>query len=157
MDNSGNIRVFCRCRPPRKEELASGYSTVVDFGAAKDGELAMLTGGSTKKIFRFDRVYTPNDDQGTDHHDKFCSILKYHVCTSFFIQACIMLIMQIWNNFLIIDLINNAIILFMLPPLLINDKLLPYNSNSNLFCFLHSKFSYKLLWISSYYWTINFL
>ena len=50
----------------------SGYATIVDFNAAKDGELAILTGGSTKKIFKFDRVYTPNDDQGINHNDKIC-------------------------------------------------------------------------------------
>lgn len=37
----------------------------MDFDAAKDGELGILTGGSTKKNFKFDRVYTPKDDQGT--------------------------------------------------------------------------------------------
>ncbi|KAL5556600.1 hypothetical protein UlMin_038836 [Ulmus minor] len=59
----GNIRVFCRCRPLHKEELAAGCSTVVDFDTAKDGCLGILTTGSTKKSFKFDRVYTPNDDQ----------------------------------------------------------------------------------------------
>lgn len=37
---------------------------VVDFDTAKDGELGILSGGSTKKSFKFDRVYTPKDDQG---------------------------------------------------------------------------------------------
>lgn len=37
---------------------------MVDFDAAKDGELGILSNGSTKKTFRFDRVYTPKDDQG---------------------------------------------------------------------------------------------
>ncbi|XP_059460416.1 kinesin-like protein KIN-14R isoform X1 [Corylus avellana] len=59
----GNIRVFCRCRPLRKDEISAGNATIIDFEAAKDGELGILTGGSTKKIFRFDRVYTPKDDQ----------------------------------------------------------------------------------------------
>lgn len=54
----------------------SGYATIVDFHAAKDGELAMLTGGSIKKIFKFDRVYTPNDDQGIVHYDKLCKFLQ---------------------------------------------------------------------------------
>ncbi|CAK7347285.1 unnamed protein product [Dovyalis caffra] len=60
----GNIRVFCRCRPLSKEEVSTGYQTVVDFSAAKDGDLAVIASGSTKKIFKFDRVYTPKDDQG---------------------------------------------------------------------------------------------
>ncbi|KAK7273162.1 hypothetical protein RIF29_14210 [Crotalaria pallida] len=59
----GNIRVFCRCRPLNKVETSSGCSTVVDFDAAKDGCLGIFTNGSTKKSFRFDRVYTPKDDQ----------------------------------------------------------------------------------------------
>lgn len=61
---SGNIRVFCRCRPFRKEELSAGSATVVDLDSAKDGDLGILTGGSTRKNFKFDRVYTPKDDQG---------------------------------------------------------------------------------------------
>ena len=61
---TGNIRVFCRCRPLRKEEISAGYPMVTDFDAAKDGELGVFAGGSTKKIFKFDRVYTPKDDQG---------------------------------------------------------------------------------------------
>ncbi|KAE9451838.1 hypothetical protein C3L33_16261, partial [Rhododendron williamsianum] len=44
-------------------EVAAGHATVVDFDAAKDGELGILTGRSTKKKFSFDRVYTPKDDQ----------------------------------------------------------------------------------------------
>ena len=61
---SGSIRVFCRCRPLNKGELASGCTTMVDFDAAKDGSLGILTNASTKKSFKFDRVYTPKDGQG---------------------------------------------------------------------------------------------
>lgn len=60
---SGNIRVFCRCRPLSKGEISAGCTTVVDFDAAKDGCLGILSGGSTKKSFKFDRVYSPKDDQ----------------------------------------------------------------------------------------------
>lgn len=56
--------MFCRCRPLNKEEASAGHAMVVDFSAAKDGELGILTGGSTKKIFKFDRVYSPRDEQG---------------------------------------------------------------------------------------------
>lgn len=56
--------MFCRCRPLSKEEVAAGCGTVVDFTAAKDGELALLASGSAKRVFKFDRVYTPKDDQG---------------------------------------------------------------------------------------------
>ncbi|XP_020217268.1 kinesin-like protein KIN-14R isoform X2 [Cajanus cajan] len=80
----GNIRVFCRCRPLNKAEISAGYNTVVDFDAAKDGSLGILTGGSTKKPFRFDRVYTPNDDQVdvfADASSMVISVLDgYNVC-----------------------------------------------------------------------------
>ncbi|KAK4480130.1 hypothetical protein RD792_013187 [Penstemon davidsonii] len=59
----GNIRVFCRCRPLSKPEVIAKCSLVVDFDAAKDGELGILNSGSTKKTFKFDRVYSPKDDQ----------------------------------------------------------------------------------------------
>ncbi|PIN20753.1 Kinesin (KAR3 subfamily) [Handroanthus impetiginosus] len=59
----GNIRVFCRCRPLSKSEVKAGCASVIDFDAAKDGELGLLSNGSTKKTFKFDRVYTPKDDQ----------------------------------------------------------------------------------------------
>ncbi|XP_024974589.1 kinesin-like protein KIN-14R [Cynara cardunculus var. scolymus] len=62
-DAKGNIRVFCRCRPLNKTEAASGCSTVVDFGAALDGVLGVLSNGSTKKTFKFDSVFTPKDNQ----------------------------------------------------------------------------------------------
>ncbi|OMO72976.1 hypothetical protein COLO4_27381 [Corchorus olitorius] len=62
-ETKGNIRVFCRCRPLSKGEISAGCASVVDFDAAKDGDLGILTGGSTKKTFKFDRVYTPKDNQ----------------------------------------------------------------------------------------------
>ncbi|KAD7478521.1 hypothetical protein E3N88_01657 [Mikania micrantha] len=62
-DAKGNIRVFCRCRPLSKLESSTGCSTVVDFDAASNGELGILNSGSTRKTFRFDRVFTPNDNQ----------------------------------------------------------------------------------------------
>ncbi|XP_048330983.1 kinesin-like protein KIN-14R [Ziziphus jujuba] len=80
----GNIRVFCRCRPMRKDELSARHATVVDFDAAQDGELGILTGGATKKIFRFDRVYTPKDNQVdvfADASPVVVSVLDgYNVC-----------------------------------------------------------------------------
>ncbi|KAI7736686.1 hypothetical protein M8C21_012222, partial [Ambrosia artemisiifolia] len=62
-DAKGNIRVFCRCRPLSNAESSTGCSTVVDFDAASNGELGILNSGSNKKTFRFDRVFTPNDNQ----------------------------------------------------------------------------------------------
>ncbi|KAK2659962.1 hypothetical protein Ddye_006495 [Dipteronia dyeriana] len=80
----GNIRVFCRCRPLSKGEVSAGCATVVDFSAAKDGELGLLASGSTKKFFKFDRVYTPKDDQGevfADASPMVISVLDgYNVC-----------------------------------------------------------------------------
>ncbi|KAF2295791.1 hypothetical protein GH714_034014 [Hevea brasiliensis] len=80
----GNIRVFCRCRPLIKEEIPAGYKMVVDFEAAKDGDLGILTGGSTRKTFKFDRVYTPNDNQVdvfADASPLVISVLDgYNVC-----------------------------------------------------------------------------
>ncbi|XVF64919.1 hypothetical protein PTKIN_Ptkin09bG0205200 [Pterospermum kingtungense] len=80
----GNIRVFCRCRPLSEQEASAGHATVVDFSAAKDGDIAILTGISTKKIFKFDRVYTPKDDQVdvfADASPMATSVLDgYNVC-----------------------------------------------------------------------------
>ncbi|GAB2222728.1 hypothetical protein Droror1_Dr00016852 [Drosera rotundifolia] len=59
----GNIRVFCRCRPMSRQEQTAGSATVVDFDGANDGEIGIITAGSGKKIFKFDRVFTPKDDQ----------------------------------------------------------------------------------------------
>ncbi|XP_073034581.1 kinesin-like protein KIN-14R isoform X1 [Primulina eburnea] len=80
----GNIRVFCRCRPLSKTEVTTGCASVVDFDAAGDGELGILSSGSTKKIFKFDRVYTPKDDQVdvfADASPVVISVLDgYNVC-----------------------------------------------------------------------------
>lgn len=80
----GNIRVFCRCRPLSEQEASARHATVVDFTAAKDGDIAILTGSSTKKTFKFDRVYTPKDDQVdvfADASPMATSVLDgYNVC-----------------------------------------------------------------------------
>ncbi|KAI0499829.1 hypothetical protein KFK09_018037 [Dendrobium nobile] len=83
-ETKGNIRVFCRCRPLNREEASSGYATVVDFETAKDGELGIITGGSTKKTFKFDRVYTLKDDQSDVYADASPLVISvmdgYNVC-----------------------------------------------------------------------------
>lgn len=63
---SGNIRVFCRCRPLNIAERAVGLSSVVEFvkGSVEDDELTVQTGTSCKKVFKFDRVFCPDDSQG---------------------------------------------------------------------------------------------
>ncbi|KAI4325691.1 hypothetical protein MLD38_031068 [Melastoma candidum] len=83
-ETKGNIRVFCRCRPPSKEEASAGCATVVDFDFAKDGDLGILTTCGAKKTFRFDRVYTPKDcqvDVFADASPLIVSVLDgYNVC-----------------------------------------------------------------------------
>ncbi|KAK0603410.1 hypothetical protein LWI29_004680 [Acer saccharum] len=83
-ETKGNIRVFCRCRPLNKEEILAAHATVVDFDVAKNGDLGILTNSSTKKIFKFDRVYTPKDDQVdvfADASPMVISVLDgYNVC-----------------------------------------------------------------------------
>lgn len=78
--------MFCRCRPLSKAETSSGCSTVVDFNASKDGELGILAVGNSKKTFKFDRVYTPKDDQGA-------SSIAFLSCfgstePSFYLETC---------------------------------------------------------------------
>ncbi|XP_057783910.1 kinesin-like protein KIN-14R [Salvia miltiorrhiza] len=83
-ETKGNIRVFCRCRPLSKSEVIAGCASVMDFDAAKDGDLGIVVNGSTKKIFKFDRVYTPKDDQVdvfADAAPMVVSVLDgYNVC-----------------------------------------------------------------------------
>ncbi|PKI42097.1 hypothetical protein CRG98_037550 [Punica granatum] len=83
-ETKGNIRVFCRCRPLSKAEVSAGCSVVAEFESAKDGDLGILTGSSTKKTFKFDRVFTPKDDQVdvfADASPLVVSVLDgYNVC-----------------------------------------------------------------------------
>ncbi|XP_042451782.1 kinesin-like protein KIN-14E isoform X1 [Zingiber officinale] len=83
-ETKGNIRVFCRCRPLSEEEISSGCHAIIDFDAAKDGEIGMVTGGTTKKNFKFDRVYAPKDNQADVYEDAsplVTSVLDgYNVC-----------------------------------------------------------------------------
>ncbi|KAF0890136.1 hypothetical protein E2562_037938 [Oryza meyeriana var. granulata] len=59
----GNIRVFCRCRPLNGEEIEDGASMEVDFESAKDGEIIVRGHVSSKKVFKFDSVFSPEEDQ----------------------------------------------------------------------------------------------
>ncbi|KAH9712653.1 kinesin-like protein KIN-14R [Citrus sinensis] len=78
------VQALGRCRPLNKVEISAGCATVVDFDAAKDGELGVLTGSSTRKTFKFDRVYTPKDGQVdvfADASPLVISVLDgYNVC-----------------------------------------------------------------------------
>ncbi|TVU49026.1 hypothetical protein EJB05_00317, partial [Eragrostis curvula] len=63
IEQKGNIRVFCRCRPLNGDEIAAGASTAIDFESAKDGELVVRGHVSCKKVFKFDSVFSPEEDQ----------------------------------------------------------------------------------------------
>lgn len=60
----GNIRVFCRCRPIHQAEIANGSSSVVEFDSSLENELQILSSDSSKKPFKFDHVFKPEDSQG---------------------------------------------------------------------------------------------
>ncbi|KAJ3682146.1 hypothetical protein LUZ60_014719 [Juncus effusus] len=83
-ETKGNIRVFCRCRPLNKSEISSGYKSTADFDGTRDGEIGILNGPTSKKTFRFDRVFSPKDDQGDVYAEAsplVTSVLDgYNVC-----------------------------------------------------------------------------
>ncbi|XP_027353198.1 kinesin-like protein KIN-14S [Abrus precatorius] len=59
----GNIRVFCRCRPLNQNEIANGSAvSVVNFESSPD-ELQVISSDSSKKQFKFDYVFRPEDNQ----------------------------------------------------------------------------------------------
>lgn len=60
----GNIRVFCRCRPLNQAEISNGSSSVVDFDSSQENELQIICSDSSKKQFKFDHVFRPEDSQG---------------------------------------------------------------------------------------------
>ncbi|KAM0040497.1 putative minus-end-directed kinesin ATPase [Helianthus debilis subsp. tardiflorus] len=59
----GNIRVFCRCRPMNHDEISKGSSSVVDFDSAQENELKIIGPDSSKKQFKFDHIFRPEDNQ----------------------------------------------------------------------------------------------
>ncbi|KAK9919823.1 hypothetical protein M0R45_028398 [Rubus argutus] len=59
----GNIRVFCRCRPLNQNEISNGSTTVIEFESSLDNELQVLCSDSSKKQFKFDHVFRPEDNQ----------------------------------------------------------------------------------------------
>ncbi|CAH8299677.1 unnamed protein product [Eruca vesicaria subsp. sativa] len=61
----GNIRVFCRCRPLNQADLANGCASVVEFDGSHENELQLLSTDSSKKHFKFDHVFKPEDGQET--------------------------------------------------------------------------------------------
>lgn len=61
----GNIRVFCRCRPLNQTEITNGCAPVVEFDSTQDNELQVVCSDSSKKQFKFDHIFRPEDNQGT--------------------------------------------------------------------------------------------
>ena len=61
----GNIRVLCRCRPLNQNEITNGSTSIVDFDSSQDNELQVICSDSSKKQFKFDHVFRPEDNQGT--------------------------------------------------------------------------------------------
>jgi kinesin family protein C2/C3 len=59
-----NIRVFCRCRPLNQVEITNGSNYVVEFDSSQDNELQIISSDSSKKQFKFDHVFGPEDNQG---------------------------------------------------------------------------------------------
>lgn len=60
----GNIRVFCRCRPLNQEEVAKGSTSVIEIPSSQDHDLNVICADSSKKQFKFDHVFGPQDGQG---------------------------------------------------------------------------------------------
>lgn len=60
----GNIRVFCRCRPLHQAEISNGSASVVDFDSSQENELQIICSDSSRKQFKFDHVFKPEDNQG---------------------------------------------------------------------------------------------
>ncbi|XP_061945324.1 kinesin-like protein KIN-14S [Populus nigra] len=59
----GNIKVFCRCRPLNQVEITNGSNHVVEFDSSLDNELQIISSDSSKKQFKFDHVFRPEDSQ----------------------------------------------------------------------------------------------
>ncbi|PIN06600.1 Kinesin-like protein [Handroanthus impetiginosus] len=59
----GNIKVFCRCRPLKQDEIANGSTSVVDFDLSQENELQITSSDSSRKLFKFDHVFKPEDSQ----------------------------------------------------------------------------------------------
>lgn len=55
--------MFCRCRPLGAAEVAANAGSVAEFESAINGDLVIRNGTAGKKLFKFDRVFSPQDDQ----------------------------------------------------------------------------------------------
>uniref|UniRef100_J3M6X4 Kinesin-like protein n=2 Tax=Oryza brachyantha TaxID=4533 RepID=J3M6X4_ORYBR len=61
----GNIRVFCRCRPLTHDEISNGCSSIVEIDPSHETELQYAPSDKERKVFKFDHVFGPSDDQET--------------------------------------------------------------------------------------------
>nr|AMS24252.1 kinesin 14-IIIb protein [Marsilea vestita] len=59
----GNLRVYCRCRPLSSQEVARGEQPVVDYDIYNINELYVNASEGQKKVFKFDRIFSPEHDQ----------------------------------------------------------------------------------------------
>ncbi|CAA2961660.1 kinesin KIN-14S [Olea europaea subsp. europaea] len=59
----GNIRVFCRCRPLKQDEIENGSTSVIDFNSSQDNELQIISSDCSRKQFKFDHIFRPEDNQ----------------------------------------------------------------------------------------------
>ncbi|CAK9168033.1 unnamed protein product [Ilex paraguariensis] len=59
----GNIRVFCRCRPLNQDEITNGSTSVIDFDSSQENELQITCSDSSRKQFKFDHIFRPEDNQ----------------------------------------------------------------------------------------------
>ncbi|KAL9691694.1 hypothetical protein QQ045_012120 [Rhodiola kirilowii] len=59
----GNIRVFCRCRPLHPSEVGNGSTAVIEYDSCLENELQVICSDSSKKQFKFDHVFKPEDSQ----------------------------------------------------------------------------------------------
>ena len=77
----GNIRVFCRCRPLNAEEISNGSTAVVDFDSTQENELQIISSDSSRKHFKFDHVFKPEDSQGSFIVILWGKCLNVYCCT----------------------------------------------------------------------------
>ncbi|KAI3445326.1 hypothetical protein Pfo_001991 [Paulownia fortunei] len=56
-------KVFCRCRPLKQDEIANGSTSVVDFDLSQENELQITCSDSSRKLFKFDHIFKPEDNQ----------------------------------------------------------------------------------------------
>ncbi|KAH9298872.1 hypothetical protein KI387_030554, partial [Taxus chinensis] len=58
-----NCKSALKCCPLSADAVAAGAVSITDFEATKDGELNIQANGAPKKVFKFDSVFTLQDNQ----------------------------------------------------------------------------------------------